>query len=485
MKKSLFSVPLYREGLRQLKVIGIVQAVLLIAIGALPVASGCTRSLGVMLYDLGRYTVTVTQMWGMLYIGMLVFAPLYILYLFRFLTARGPSDWFHSLPQSRPCIALSFFSSAVTWYVVSLVIPALFVYAVWATATAPLTVLPGAGQMASMLLGMLLGGIAVMAAALCAVSLSGRMFTALCALALFWFAPRLVITVLVRQTLAHVRVMGSGQLNWFLQNPNIPAFGDPLRPVSWAYTAALGALYLCLGVFFFTRRPSEAAGSSAVSRGMQTVYRLSVSFLCCLPAIWSMYVSATSSSSASGVWPVTVSLTAALIVYFLFELITTRKPKNCIRAIPWLGILAVAVMVCVATMTLYTSAVWSFEPKAGEVDAVALESADEDAHNVYWRETIANSPGAHVRLTDEQSREMLCRALSDEIAENRSAGSGTLFSGILFFDELFDDLYDWGESHVVRVTVTFWKSGTTRQRVVTLSEDNVRQLLQTGENTPR
>ncbi len=479
MKKSLFSVPLYREGLRQLKAIGIVQAVLLTAVGALPVVSGCTRSLGVMLYDLGRYTVTVTQMWEMLYIGMLVFAPLYVLYLFRFLTARGPSDFYHSLPQSRPCIALSFLSSAATWYAVALVIPALFVYAVWAMATAPSAVLPGVGQMASMLLGMLLGGIAVMAAALCAVSLSGRMFTALCALALFWFAPRLIITVLVQQTLSHVRVMGEGQLNWFLQNPNIAAFGDPLRPVSWAYTAALGALYLGLGIFFFTRRPSEAAGSSAVSRGMQTVTRLSVSFLFCLPAIWSMYVLATSSSSSAAVWPVTVSLTAALIVYFLFELITTRKPKNLIRAIPWLGVLAGAVTVCVAVMTLYTSAVWSYEPKAGEVDAVALENADEDTNNPYWRETIENSPGAHARLTDEPSRQTVCRALSAEIAENRSAGSGTLFSGILFFD----DLYDWGESHEVRVTVTLWQGDTVRQRVVTLSEDDVRQLLEKG--TPR
>ena len=62
----------------------------------------------------------------------------------------------------------------------------------------------------------------------------------------------------------------------------------------------------------------------------------------------------------------------AVVVYFLYELITTRSAKQLLRAVPWLGVLAALNVICVVMIGIVMPlAVNSFEPTADSVDSIS------------------------------------------------------------------------------------------------------------------
>lgn len=119
-----FSFGLYREGLKKVRLIGIVAAVLCIVITALiPIVSIVNASRNPEGYygetNWGAYhapnvkTVEADDFAPLLLI--LVFTPLIIFMMFSYLNKRSESDFFHSIPYHRETVYLSFTAAAMTW----------------------------------------------------------------------------------------------------------------------------------------------------------------------------------------------------------------------------------------------------------------------------------------------------------------------------------------------------------------------------------
>ena len=103
------------------------------------------------------------------------------------------------------------------------------------------------------------------------------------------------------------------------------------------YTAGLALLYLILGTFLFQKRKSETAGQSAPNRRLQAVYRIILVMAYCLPVcVWIVDSEVTSISG----FEVFVLYLIAVLIYFFYELLTTKKIKQTLRTAP--GLLLVA-----------------------------------------------------------------------------------------------------------------------------------------------
>ncbi|MBQ9413873.1 MAG: hypothetical protein IJU16_01960 [Clostridia bacterium] len=467
MKKTIFDGRLFVEALRRLRTIGIVHAAVCTVISVMPL-------LLLSVIDEYDFDLPYTTI-AMLYVSMYVFAPLYSLLTFRFLMTRSASDFHHGLPQTRPCLFLSFAAAAAAMYtaVVSLVAVAgpAFLALRYGISELPIA------DTLSWTFGLWLGGLATMMAAALAMALSGRVFSAICAWVMIAFVPRLLLAVLVNGTLQVASVIPADQLGWFLGLPNIVTFGNPANSlgVEWIYTAALVLLYGGLALFAFCRRPSEAAGQSAASRGMQTVYRLVVGFVFCLPAIYSLYTMFTGVAEygmlfgEAGVVEVVMYYVTALMAYFLFELITTRKPKNLLRAMPWLGVLVALNVVVIAGMTAFTNMAWSYHPEASEVQEITVVSVKP--YDYYGLDN-PKYEDIHGTTFDGKGKEVLCKGLKRGI---QKASSNPYFSYLYnddygeagYWDE--NDEYVYPSGTPMTVTAAFLQDGRTRYRQFTLT----------------
>jgi len=289
------------------------------------------------------------QNWTLV-LAMVAFAPVLTFYLFSFLNKRNSSDFYHSIPHRRETIFLSFAAAVLTWVVGGIWLCTGVSLAIFAIGSAYVTVLWSSVLFAT--LGLTVGCLLVVAAALMAMSITGGTFANIITTGLILFFPRTIILVFTSIVTFTAPVMSVDSFGFFgsgfyhipfgmLVSPFISLLGPTGQGVGFEtgiiYTAVLALLYFGAALFLFKRRKSETAQNPAPNRIVQTAIRVAGAFLLCLPAIG--FIIEWLTTPRGEPMAVVTFYVIALIGYFAYELITTRKLSNIVKALPGLGIL--------------------------------------------------------------------------------------------------------------------------------------------------
>ncbi len=465
MKRSWFDGGLYREGLRQLQVIGILSLVLLTLAAVLAPVGRAVNISSVEAACLATgetfrpETLTFLSSHPLLVLCFPVLAPVMSLYLFHILDRREACDFYHSIPQTRGCLFVSLTAALFTWLLAILLVSSLVNLAVCQLLGRYLTLT--FRSIPPLLLNLTAATLLVSAAVLLAMSLTGTLFTNMVVALLILFLPRailLAVTICLSSAMPYV---SSSHLFPFLDYSwNVVAgviigcfdgtAGDVIyRWQSGVYTLVLALLYLVLAGVCFVRRKSEAAGQAAPSRRLQLAFRLAVSLTVCLIPMGMIFDFLAGGSEIGGSWLFTllVLYLIAVIAYFLYELIATRKLRNLTRAVPGLGMLAGLNLLLIFGMFgiyRYTS---SQQPEAEEISYVSLQ-----ADRTVWVITSSSSQSEQqmspyfdtlledVQLDSPEVRNMVSQRLrqtieyysgSGDLEANRLFGSGNTWSCLL------------------------------------------------------
>lgn len=356
LSTRLFDPKLYVEGLRQLRVMGVLCSVILEVV----VLLCCYNS---ALYQSVDFEATSF----LILLGVMAMTLLMTLYLFRFLNHRESCDFYHALPHTRTSLFLSLLSAVLTWALAGFFLTA-------ATALIGTDIPTGYPVVFRLLFGpaaiLFLAAVTALAMNVTGTTLSNVLVTGMFAL-----APRLLVMVYLyaAQSILPILPVRSESVFDLHYNPIFYLLEHPGG--IWEdygavlYALAVGLLYTVLALFLFRRRRSETAGRAAPNRILQTAFRLLLSMLICLYPCTRI---------VQGYFRdgddllLLIFYAAALIVYFLYELLTTRKMKNLVKSIPALGVLLAMNIVFVASLSGLKAAVFSQTPDAEEVQSVTF-----------------------------------------------------------------------------------------------------------------
>lgn len=416
MKQNWFSARLYREGLRQLRLIGILGLVIL-GLEAVLIPVGRWLSIRDMQYYPIKDMVGFPEMHPLLVLCFCAFAPLMVLYLFHFLNKRNASDFYHAIPATRLCLFFSFFAAVMTWILAILVLTSLLSVAVFLCFPAYFSV-----NMLSVLvvcLNVLAGSFLVAASVAVAMCVTGTVFTNIVVSLMIIFIPRLLIQLLITSVTSTLPLVSSDNFIPLLDSSyNVPvgmilSMGDSLTNwKSGVYTLVLGLIYAVCAALLFRARKSEAAGQSAPNRVLQAVYRLVLSMVVCAFACYFIFqdlvIHSQNDSYRMNTYTYAVMYIIALGVFFLYELITTRKWKNLVRSLPSLLVLVLLNVALLGGMTGLYRSVLSFSPSAGDISSVRLLPGRGSANYFAAR-------ASSIDITDETVRSIISRQLSSAV----------------------------------------------------------------------
>lgn len=415
-----FSFGLYREGLKKVRLIGIVAAVLCIVITALiPIVSIVDASRYPEGYYTNRegshvpYVKTVgTDDFAPLLL-ILVFTPLIIFMMFSYLNKRSESDFFHSIPYHRETVYLSFTAAAMTWIwgivIVSLTVSGIL-WGVHPYAVFAVTDLLQLG-LAYFLSTAFIAGIALVA-----MMLTGTVATNLFLFMLIAGFVRVFgwLTTSCLEKLAPVYDI-SFSAGRFLD----PSFSLPYKlieksfnsynsqsflsnPSLLVYTGVCALLLFIVAGVLYRFRKSEMAGNSAPNRVLQHVYRCAFT----LPFVL-MLVAQLLSGSTDATWLI-VNAVGILLVYFLYELITTKKLKRLITAAPFLGVLALAGGIFAGSLLLATGGILKENIQADEIKTVSIYVQQPYGNGGYFDAVTAD-----IEIDDRDALTMVAEKLRE------------------------------------------------------------------------
>lgn len=418
--KNKFNFKLFLDGMRQLRTIGIVSLVIfcLEAVFSVIGVNISAQTSASFAYDMSNYDAVMTyaktynlyELHPILLASFLILIPIMVLYMFGFLNKRNASDFYHCAPVKREALALSLLAAIMAWVFIS-------VFA----STALVCILTVFTQFVSInMYSMFVSFLATIVACLCvlgagffAMSITGTYFSNIAVSVMLLTAPRLIITTFMALISSLNPLLpfsfNSGILDYRLNivvgsilsamfDSNIFYSFEHFVPI--LYTLVLSIFYFAAGFYAFMKRKSEIATMPAANGKLQLLFRLVPSCLICLiPLAMISYYALDSNSSGIDslfIFFIVLLYVIAIIVYFLYELISTKKFSNLLKSFKTIWMLAAFNIVFFVSLIIGYHVTLNDVPAKENVTSVMISRSQTRTYGYF-----ANT-SAQLKITDRE-----------------------------------------------------------------------------------
>ncbi|MBE6764961.1 MAG: ABC transporter permease [Ruminococcaceae bacterium] len=430
MKIKLFSKDLYKEGLRQTRVVGMTYLLITFLVYLLSYTDS-------NLYDKNASSLlTASYELVGLAIGFVVLAPIMTLSLFHFLNTRAASDYYHSIPQSREQLFVSFFLAIQTWLTAPVLLGLL-------SEGIKFAVFPGVEgdfvQFITYSLSMIACNLLVSAAVLLAMNLSSTLFSQLAVSALILFLPKVLSIVFYElvheknEIIPYYDEAGGLFGDIFANKGNLvtsstfdvlfgygdSSWGEKVGPI--VYTTVLALVYLAIALVLFRRRKSEKAATSATNEIVQTAIRVCISFIICLPCC--IDISMQDRHFTVNIGMVFLYI-LAIIAYFVYELITRKTLRGFAKKmLPGLVVLVLLNVGLIFGVRAASEIIYAIPVETDNIKYVRLVYDDDTSR-------YAQALAADKKITNPKVIEMTADSLESTIRSERNRSFGDNYNEI-------------------------------------------------------
>lgn len=467
MKKKLFSVKIYLEGLRQTRVAGLFLLIATVLVSALgPLASFATS----LLYESYDF-VDLSDFTPWLILFMFVGPIVLTMRLFSFLNKRNGSDFYHALPCTRTCMLTSFSLSVITWLAGTILLTILsnaYLYTVCPNTYIHWSFIPYS------FCTYFAGSLLVFAVMLVAKSITGTGFSNIVVGALIGFGPRIFTSAFVSVLTEMVPIVDMSGMGFFLDTAyNIPVnivmefFGLTFDSTVFGYvpgiiaTFVLAVLYFLLAALLLKYRKSETAQKAAPNKVLQHIIR-------CLITIPITLVIPVTILQIGWIdfFSFMVIGFVAVLIYFGYELLSTKKVKNLLYALPVFGaVILFDILFGVALVGASEAAL--MVPDVSDVKSVHVSIENADYNHNHYNVLLTEN---HF-VADERLIQTVTASLDDTVQFVKS-------------DQYYEMLYnEYGTSTYSLYKVAIrQKNGTVIKRDVLFTASAVNEITAAYEN---
>ena len=419
MNKKIFDKRLCFEGIKSLKLVGMVFLVLGIIISFL-IPFNTDKNLVDKIYTISRYLPHIMAIHT-------VITPCLTLYMFSFLLKRNASDFYHSIPHKRTCLFLSFFVSVVAWIII--IITAITLSSMLASKIMITGIKIDIGNIVLTTIGLFIASITVAAGICFAETITGNIISNIVVSGYILILPRVIYNFVLYEVCENsyeLFIYDKYLLESFI-NKNLStriivydyyAYQNPFKYWhNWLYTGVIFLLFLILAIVFFNKRKSEAAGNPSTSRVLQNVYRILFAMIISLIPINQCVNRVSNSYLPDGKVDIKIVISYYVLVifgYFIFEILMTKSFKTLVKTIPGLGIVAVLNILMITGIIFAGNKIVYYSPSPKELDRVVFYVDTYDVNNRYKEIEYVTK--------DEKVMKVFCDALKAEVKYYESGG---------------------------------------------------------------
>lgn len=418
--KNFFNVKLYLEGLRKIRVAGVAAAASVIALNALLPIVGIIESATTRHGASRSVSAVDTVAFAPFGLLMMVFSLILTYSMFSYLNERSKSDFWHAAPQKRTTVYFSFVAAIYTWIAGILLVSGLLNLVLWNVAkyySASFVSFIGSFGVYLLVSVMLVGFMTL------AMTLTGTTLSNLLIFALVLFFVRAVGAIFTAtiETVAPMfdpsySILRFFSMEFFLPYSVLADIGSVGYKNTFSdaplliYSVFVSLLLLALGALGYCRRKSEAASYSAPGKRMQHVYRCAITLPFCFLLVYFLFESIDVSLFI-------VMAILILLVWILFELMTTKKIKNVVRSLPVLAVPLVLSLLFTGSVYLTRDVIWNDLPAAEEISGVGVP--------IRSTHTYEQLMTADVKVEDKAMKQLVAEALEDTMeAARKNANKG-------------------------------------------------------------
>lgn len=409
MKNTVFSLKLYLQGLKKMRAVGIASAICIVVLNSIiPIIAFIENSAGWpgTVRSIKEVTIGMFAPFGLL---VMLFAPLAVLSIFSYLNERSKSDFYHSLPQTRLCVYMSFMAAVLTWITSILLASSLINSLIWIMAPfyhlSFISVL--LSFIAQLILTILMTGFMSFSMMLTGTTISNVLIFALVALFVRTSGTMFIYSV---EEVTPIFLLSQSWLKIFSFEYFLPwkiltgvFSGESVTDFGLLiYSLVIGILLLAASGFLYIKRRSEIAGQSAPNKLLQLIYRSAVTLPFLLIIVFCIV--------SDGIESYLVVLFAiALLVYLLFELLTTKKIKSMLLSFKYFYIPVLAAFVFLCGIYVTRNSIISVQPEPDEISGITILTGSN------YGGTYEDIQTSNIKVNEPEANKIISEALIEYI----------------------------------------------------------------------
>lgn len=429
--KQYFSFSLFKDAMKQLRVHGFVFLIVV----CFPVFFG-----GMFLGE-NQSNIPISYLAILSYS---VIAPIMTFYLFGFLNKRNSSDFYHGIPKSRTCIYITYISAIMTWITIILTTSTVLSFImcqlqkrtknfhkinVYRDLDWTMQYEIAYKETFIFLIGLLVSSLLVITAIIIGMSLSGTLFTGFTITGMILFLPSILLLFIT----AHISRFApyiSTEHFFFLfdsepDNLVAASFATFFDIGNWnitdlflnktkiIYTLVIAILYGIIGDVLFNKRHSECAGFSSIYPKVQTSIRCLCGITFSLIPL-SLIFNERTKYYSTNLTEIIMLYLIAIIIYFMFELISTKHVKNLVKSIPGVLLIAISNILLYGIIIVVCIIGAKFQPDADEIEYVMIRFDLEQLNNIYANEYLYKLASEY-KIEDEVIKTFISDSLKDTV----------------------------------------------------------------------
>ena len=469
--KRLWNSRLYLEGIKKIRLLGIAFSIVIVVLNAmvpvthmlfhlaeqLQLAREGADSFGTIVPDTVSNTFFAIPM-----ALLMVFTPFFFYTMFAYLNSRSESDFYHAIPYTRSCVYVTFTAAIYTWIFGILITSSLLTGLLWAvnpfasvSFSAPFFTI---AQYAVVTL--LIGAYSAIA-----VGLTGTKVSQFFVTLILLFFVRIAFSLFALSVSTKVPILVLERSLLMLLSPRyyfpIAIFWNMISPgvlsnaVIWIYTLVIAIAGLVLGCVIYVKRKSETATKSAPNRVFQHVFRC----LFTLPWVAGIGTLIICEPELSFIF---VMATITLVVYFLYELITTKSGKSMLKSAPFLAVLVAFLLLFIGGVYGVRGIVMSQDYTADEIAAVGVA---DDNSSIF--DSLFGGYGSGKTYEHLSTAELLSSS-----PEARKLAADALHETIAVLSDTNSRAYNYWGNHMQKTILMRLNSGRVVGKNIHFSDEN-------------
>ena len=276
-----------------------------------------------------------------------------------------------------------------------------------------------------------------------ACTLTGTLFMNVVVSGIILFVPRILLSVIVGTITGFSDLFVYSKFLPFIDNNYNMLFNLMDSSQSFTlysmfapiiYTLVLSVIYFLAGCLIFSRRKSEVAGNAAASSKLQCVFRLCIGYLVCLPAMAAIFSTIVTEYGFDAVecFEIFILYIVAILAMLIFELMSTRKFKNVIKALPSVGILALLNVVTIFGQYFLFESQLNYTPEASQISYI-IPSFDNSNYMLFEEYDYFETRIQKTKIYDEDFIEFVATQLNDSVKEVKTELDS--YQGFSYFED--------------------------------------------------
>ncbi len=395
--KDYFNFKLYLQGLKRLRLTGVVSTICVCVLAVLSMGSQYISHFAND-YDISTSLVNTTDSYyNLMYFAVYLVVPVMSLIIWNYLNHRNGSDFYHAVASKRRAVFFSFYAAVVTWAAIVIASIGLVVTVMYLLGMGLYVI--NFTNVIIFTFNVLISCMLVAAGFAIGCSLSGTVFSNLVISLCILIIPRFLLTLFcIFVASCNDLVTPSCMALLSRYTCNLP-ISNILSPVAYitsyvgyfntpaaqfarigfptVYTLALSIIYVALGSMAYYRRPSEAAGKPASNKWIQRIITLLIGYCITLIIVYMTYDSImneyTYIDTIDFIITCVMVLFFATVSMFIYNIITTKSAKASLKSLISCPIVIGLDVVTILLLILADFSILCYQPSANDISYVKIQ----------------------------------------------------------------------------------------------------------------